>query len=286
MFDQILVYPLLNILVAIYQSLVFLHIPFALGFSIILLTILIRLVMYPMITSQLRASKKMQDLAPHISNLKDRHKGDNTRIQQETMRLYKDHGVNPASGCLSAIVQMGIIVFGLYPAFIKIISLDPVKAMAELNSNILYSPSLWLVKPWDTHFFGVPLAQNPSQLLATMPLVVIAIPLITAALQFVQSKMMFSPHQNGAGLSKSEEKGKLVKVQPTPVKKDDFASVFQTQSMYIFPVMIGFFSYTFPVGLSLYWNTFTVFGIIQQYHITGLGGLAIINHLWKKNKNK
>ena len=268
MFDQILVYPLVNILVAVYQGLAFLHIPYSLGFSIILLTVLIRLVMYPMITSQLKASRKMQELAPHISNLKDRHKGDNTRIQQETMRLYKEHGVNPASGCLSAIVQMAIIAFGLYPAFTKVISLEPAKAMAEINSNILYSPALWLNKPWDTSFFGIPLAQNPSQLLVTMPLVVIAIPLITAALQFIQSKMMFS---------KPEENGKLVKA--APAKKDDFASVFQTQSLYIFPVMIGFFSYTFPVGLSLYWNTFTIFGIIQQYHVSGFGDL------WKKSKN-
>jgi len=60
----------------------------------------------------------------------------------------------------------------------------------------------------------------------------------------------------------------------TPVVKDpnkksdtasDFASAFQTQSLYIFPVMIGFFSYNFPAGLSFYWITFTVFGIIQQY---------------------
>ena len=56
-------------------------------------------------------------------------------------------------------------------------------------------------------------------------------------------------------------------------KKEDFASAFQTQSLYIFPVMIGFFSYNFPVGLSLYWNTFTIFGIIQQYKVSGLGGL-------------
>lgn len=277
MFDQFLVYPLLNTLVAIYQLLVFLHIPYALGFSIILLTVLIRLVMYPMITSQLRASKKMQDLAPHISSLKDRHKGDNARIQKETMQLYKDHGVNPASGCLSAIAQMGIIVFGLYPAFTKIISLDPAKAMAELNSNILYSPALWLNKPWDTHFLGVPLAQNPSQLLATMPLVVIAIPLLTGLLQFIQSKMMFSKPQ--------ESDKKALAIKAPQKKNDDFASIFQTQSLYIFPVMIGFFSYTFPVGLSLYWNTFTVFGIIQQYHITGLGGLVDIKHLWKKIKN-
>ena len=65
-------------------------------------------------------------------------------------------------------------------------------------------------------------------------------------------------------------------------KKDDFATVFQSQSLYIFPVMIGFFSYTFPLGLSLYWNTFTIFGIIQQYLISGWGGLSDFKFLRAK----
>lgn len=276
MFDELLVRPLLNVLVAIYQGLVFLGIPYPLGFSIIVLTVLIRGVMYPMITSQLRASKKMQELSPHISNLRDRHKGDNTKIHQETMRLYKEHGVNPASGCLSAIIQMGIIIFGLYPAFTKIISLDPIKAMAEINSKIIYSDALKLTGPWDTYFFGVPLAQNPSQFVTAMPLVVVFIPLITALLQFIQSKMMFS---------KPEAEKKLNEVKPASGGKDDFATIFQTQSLYVFPIMIGFFSYTFPVGLSLYWNTFTVFGILQQYHVSGLGGLEKWNP-WKSRKKQ
>ena len=58
-----------------------------------------------------------------------------------------------------------------------------------------------------------------------------------------------------------------------PKKQDDFATTFQKQSLYILPVMIGFFSWHFSVGLSLYWNTFTLFGIIQQYLVAGLGGV-------------
>jgi YidC/Oxa1 family membrane protein insertase len=66
-------------------------------------------------------------------------------------------------------------------------------------------------------------------------------------------------------------------VSPAAKKKSaepDFATAFQTQSLYMLPLMIGFFSFQFPLGLSLYWNTFTIFGIIQQYKISGLGGLA------------
>ena len=72
--------------------------------------------------------------------------------------------------------------------------------------------------------------------------------------------------------AKPEDK-KLVKANSGEKKDDDFATAFQSQSMYIFPLMIGFFSYGFPIGLSLYWNTFTIFGIIQQYRISGLGGV-------------
>ena len=67
-------------------------------------------------------------------------------------------------------------------------------------------------------------------------------------------------------------------------KKDagDFASAFQTQSMFIFPVMIGFFSFGFPIGLSLYWNTFTIFGIIQQYLVQGKESLLFITQYLKR----
>jgi YidC/Oxa1 family membrane protein insertase len=72
----LLSHPILNVLVAIYQGLYFLHVPFALGFSIIVLTVVIRLILYPLTASQLKASKKMQDVAPHVAKLKEKHKGD------------------------------------------------------------------------------------------------------------------------------------------------------------------------------------------------------------------
>ena len=109
------------------------------------------------------------------------------------------------------------------------------------------------------------------------------VPLLTALFQFIQSKMMTlsSPPSGEKNLPTTrlpaEQGGQEKK------KKDDFASAFQSQSLYIFPLMIGFFSYQFPIGLSLYWNTFTVFGIIQQYQISGLGGLE---SLWQKKKKQ
>lgn len=258
-FDSLIVYPIINILLMCYKIVFSLHVPYALGFSIILLTIVIRLILYPLTGAQLKASKKMQDLNPHIKNLKEKHKGDAKTLQAETMRLYKEHGVNPAAGCLPVLIQMPVI-FGLYAVLNKIIHLGA-GTVIEIN-KIVYFDFLKLSSVWDTNFFGIPLGQNPSHLISTIGPLIILIPLATGVFQFLQSKMMLPVVSKTAMVKKGEKK-----------KDDDFATAFQSQSLYIFPVMIGFFSWGFPIGLSLYWNTFTIFGIIQQYKISGLGGL-------------
>ena len=269
-FDLILVHPIINILVGVYKALFFLHIPYALGFAIIILTIIIRFVMYPLISSQLKSSKKMQSLSPHLSKIKDRHKGDAKKLQAETMRLYKEHGINPAAGCLPVIIQLPII-WALYSVLQKIVGFNPKVVVLEIN-KIVYFDFIKLGEPWDPYFFGLPLGQNPSQIISSIGPLVLLIPFATGFFQFIQSKMMINKPEapkdavsRGAGSASGGIK--------TDKKKEDFATAFQTQSLYIFPVMIGFFSFNFPVGLSLYWNTFTIFGIIQQYKISGLGGL-------------
>ena len=259
-FNLILVHPIINILLVVYQALFFLHIPYALGFAVIILTIIIRFAIYPLMSSQLKSSKKMQDLSPHLSKIKEKHKGDAKRLQAETMRLYKEHGVNPAAGCLPVIIQLPII-WALYSVLQKIVGLAPKLVVSEIN-KIVYFDFLKLDRPWDPSFFGLPLGQNPSHLISSVGPLILLIPVATGFFQFIQSKMM---------IKKPEAQKDLVKKD---AKKDgDFASAFQSQSLYIFPFMIGFFSYNFPIGLSLYWNTFTIFGIIQQYRVSGLGGL-------------
>lgn len=266
-FDTILVHPIINVLLVIYHGLMYLGVPFALGFSIILLTVLIRIVLYPFTAQQLKASKKMQDMAPHLTKLKDKHKGDAKRLQTETMALYKLHGVNPAAGCVPVLIQLPVI-WAIYSVFTQVIHYKPEETLNKVNA-IAYSDSLNLTKVWDTNFFGLPLGQNPSQLLNSVGVLILLIPVLTAVLQFIQTKMMIiTPKEEP---QKSKEK-----------KEPDFASSFQKQSLYIFPIMIGFFSYQFPIGLSLYWNTFSLFGIIQQYQLQGLGGLED----WFKKDNK
>jgi YidC/Oxa1 family membrane protein insertase len=264
-------YPMINIIVVIYQVLIFLHIPSALGFSIIILTVLIRLILYPFTAAQIKASMKMQKIAPHLSKLKEKHKGDSMKIQQETMRLYKEHGINPAAGCLPILIQLPLI-YALYQVLNDVVKYSTVQV-----NHVLYSFIPKLSRPWELTFFGLPLGARPQDFLPpskilSMPSInhlILLIPVLTAVTQFILSKMMIPAKTGVAILEKDIEK----KVEIDKKDANDFASAFQSQSLFIFPVMIGFFSFSFPIGLSLYWNTFTIFGIIQQYKITGLGGL-------------
>ena len=272
LFNTILVWPIINALIGIYKVLFIIHMPYALGFAIIILTVVIRLILYPLTTSQLKASKKMQEVAPHLSKLKEKHKGDAKTLQAETMKLYKEFGVNPAAGCLPVIIQIPII-WGLYSVLQQIVSLGPKDVVLNIN-KIVYFDFLRLSGSWDPNFFGIPLGKNPAELISKIGPLILIVPLLTFLFQFIQSKMMIP--QN-----KDKDKN-LSLVKAGEKKKDDFATVFQSQSLYIFPVMIGFFSYTFPLGLSLYWNTFTIFGIIQQYLISGWGGLSDFKFLRAK----
>jgi YidC/Oxa1 family membrane protein insertase len=247
-FTTLLVQPITNLLVVIYQLLVYLHIPSPFGFSIILLTMVIRLALFPLMAAQLKSSKKMQEIAPELSALKVKYKGDAQRQQAETMALYKKYGINPAAGCVPVVIQLPII-WGLYSVLQEAVKQTSVGGI----NHLIYTESLKLSHMWDTHFFGIPLAKTPSQLLGSVGVLILVLPLLTAATQFIQSKMMLP-----APTPKTTDKKKGDSMA-------DFASAFQTQSLYIFPIMIGFFSFQFPSGLSFYWITFTVFGIIQQY---------------------
>jgi len=270
-FNALIVHPLINVLMGVYTALNSVGVPYALGFSIIGLTIIIRILLYPIISKQLHTSKKMQGLSPHLKNIKSKHKGDSKRIQQETMSLYKEHGVNPMAGCLPALVQIPIF-FGLYNLIRNITERTPEEVVVYIN-DIVIEP-FELTAPWDPTFFGIPLAATPREMLVYLPIIAIAIPILTGLFQFIQSKMMFyTPPSTGKELAEKGSSGIA----------DDFSTVFQKQAAYIFPVMIGFFSFTFAFALSLYWNTFSIFGIIQQYKIAGLGGLEPI---WQKVRKR
>lgn len=267
-FDTFFIAPIINIMVFFIHVFSSIGIPGSLGFSIIVLTIIIKILIWPFMSMQLRSAKKMADLKPHLDKLKDKHKGDQQKISQAQMALFKEHGINPAAGCLPALIQMPVFI-ALYQVIFAFF--DSKSGLTRIN-ELTYSFIPDLQKIPSSQFLGVDLSHRPSDF-GQYGWVLLLIPIITAALQFVQSKMMV-PYPVKKYLSDS------AKEKQEKQTKGDMANAMQSQMLYLMPLMIGFFSWQFPVGLALYWNTFTIFGIIQQYKIAGLGGLSE----WVKKK--
>lgn len=257
LWNLIFLHPILNALIGLDR------LTGNLGWAIVIMTVLLRFIMTPLILPSLRISKKMQELQPELNKLKDRYKDDKQKLALAQAELYKQHGANPASGCLPQILQLVILV-ALYNALNSVLKVEPDKLISHLNP-LLYSfnqlPSgfhlstnffyMNLVKPDLFHITGLPLPV-PGLFL-----------LLAAAVQFLSSKMM-SP------VISAEQKI----AQKTSSDTDDAMVQMQQQMLFMFPLMTIVFGYQFPAGLVLYWFIFSFVSLFQQYYATGWGGLA------------
>ncbi|HEV2124811.1 MAG TPA: membrane protein insertase YidC [Chloroflexota bacterium] len=195
------------------------------GAAIILFTIIVKLLLLPLTIQQLRSQKAMQRLQPEIKALQKKHANDKEKLSVETMALYKEYGVNPAAGCFPILLQMPVL-FGLY---------------AALN-NLSFEPD------FQTEFLWIDHLNLPDVIViggVTLPFL---LPILAAATQWVQQKMMMQP-------------------------SDDPQQRMQNQMMQFMPLMMLWFGLSFSSGLALYWVTQNVVGIVQQYFATGWGSL-------------
>lgn len=233
--DIILVEPLMNGLKFLAH-----HLPFgAAGLAIILFTIFIRLVLLPLTIQQIRSQKAMQQIQPEIKALQKKHGDDRAKIQEETMALYKQYGVNPMASCLPMVLQMPVL-FALYSA-LRNLGHDPVYA-----DPLFQEPWLWL-RSLDapdviTHIGTVAIT------LGGLPGLPGILPILAGVTQWVQQRMMTPP-------------------------TDDPQQKMQNSMMQFMPLMMLYFGLQFQSGLALYWVTQNVFGIVQQYFSTGWGSL-------------
>lgn len=279
LFNVIFIIPILNALIALYKGLLVLHVPGALGFALILLTVIIRLLLHPLTAAQMKSAHKLSKLKPELDKLTAQHKDDKQRLQTEQMRLYKESGVNPAAGCLPLLLQMPILI-AIYNLFFQILNADGAVNVVERINQVVYHSAL-RIDSLDLSFFGLNLASKPSQW-QTAGWWLLGIPIITAVLQYYQTKLMtpnnasLASKASSLAPAKSASSGQAPKkdkeltthnAPPTTENKEDMAAAMQKQMAIMMPLMIGFFAYSFPVGLAFYWNTFTIFGILQQKSI-------------------
>src|SRR3989344_577848 len=118
--NQFFIWPILNILVAIYKGFVSIGLPGSLGLAIIGLTVFVRILLYQFTQAQMRSMQQMQLLKPHMDRIREKYKKDTMRQQQEFSKLYKEHGVNPAAGCLPLIIQFPIFI-ALYNMLLMVV---------------------------------------------------------------------------------------------------------------------------------------------------------------------
>lgn len=247
------------------------------------MTVVIRLALWPLTATQLKSTQKMAALRPHMEKIKKEHGQDKLRHQQEISKLYKEHGVNPLSGCIPLILQIPIFI-ALYQVLLRVVDLNG-DFLNRINGQ-LYWQTLHLKEIPSTNFLGFNLASSPSQW-SQVGFLILLIPVITGVLQYVQSKMLSPQASDTKAPVKKESKDKAAGSEPRPEGREsmeDTMASMQSQMTLIMPLMIAFFSYGFQVGLSLYWNTFTLIGIIQQYKISGAGALnKYLPEKWQKS---
>src|SRR5689334_6646476 len=206
--------------------------------AIILFTILIRLITYPLTAQQTKASKAMAELQPELKKIQDKYKNDREKLSQEQMKLYREYGVNPVGGCLPLIIQLPIWI-GLYQAINHALAATPLQLL-DLSGRFLI-PGLDKLVPLNNVWFGMDLTQAPT----ANPTYALIFPVLVLITSYLQSKMMTPP-------STPSEDG----------KPNQAAAMTQSMTT-IMPLMMGMFSLSFSVGLSVYFIVSNVMGIVQ-----------------------
>ena len=249
------------ILAAVYNLFWGLGFPGAVGWAIVVLTLVVRGVLIPLFRLQLVSQRRIQMLQPEMREIQKRYKGDRLKAQQAQQELYKERGINPLSGCLPLLLQLPLL-FIMYSVIQNgITNQDPNAMLNVLGVQVVTIDcqnvdAAGVVDPYepcmDTH---VPILGDVSkpQVLFTVVGVGISILAITSALlQLIQSRMMLPP--------------------PDPENTDPNVRI-QRQMMLFLPAISIFYGGFLPAGLFIYWIVATLFSIIQQYLIVGWGGM-------------
>ena len=246
LWEQIVVYPIAKALVWLSNLIASIGIPYALGWAIILITLVIKLATLPLTRKQLQSQKAMQDLQPKQKELQDKYGKDRQKLSEEQMKLYKEAGVNPMGGCLPLLIQLPIL-WGLYQALYAVAGADLVPRAQRVFFWIpdLFFPTLAVGTKWLGEAFQ---AQDWGLLFAYTSL-----PIIMLVTQLIVQKMTQAPKSQGGKDTQAQMMG---------------------QMMFFMPIMFGYITLGLPAGLTLYWTTSNILSMIQQYFVTGWGSLV------------
>jgi len=204
------------------------------GVAIIVLTVVVRLALYPLTVRQTRSTKAMQALQPKIQELQKKYAKNKQRLQQETMKLYKEVGINPL-GCLWPMLIQLPIWIALYQSIMQALAATP-ENLLKLSEHLYSWAAVSQAVPLNEQFLWLRLSRpDPNLILA----------ILVGGTMWVQQKMV------------------------TPPATDSRQQSMTSMTTLMMPLMFGMFTLSFPSGLALYWVISNIIGIVIQYFVTG-----------------
>ena len=219
------------------------------GVAIILLTLIVMVLLFPLTLKQTRSMKAMQEIQPEIKKLQKDYKDDREEMNKQMMALYQERGVNPAAGCLPLVIQMPI-----WFALFRVLRVKPDAADPTVldPSDIIPADSRLAeaLLNGETQFLGMDMLQSPSQaaaegLVGAIP--EISLVLLVVATGFYQSVQMTRRRKNDNGAQQESKQAQQMQM----VAK-------------VMPLFLGFISWGFPTGVVVYFAVSNLFRIGQQ----------------------
>lgn len=230
-FNTIIYQPLFNALILLYQ-----YLPGQdFGVAVIVLTVMLRVMLYPLMVKSIKAQKSLSEIQPKIKEIQEKYKKDKEKQAREMMALYQREKINPFGGCVPLLLQIPILI-GLFQVFK--IGFSQEQLIYHLYNFVPFPGQI------NTFFLGIIDLSLPSVFLA----------LLAGITQFFQTKMLMPK-------KKKEESKKE--------KTFSFSETMQKQMLYFIPVFTVFILLGLPSAIGLYWTITSLFAIGQQYLVLG-----------------
>jgi YidC/Oxa1 family membrane protein insertase len=240
MWNTFIVEPMTNILLIIYSVLG------NFGIAIILFTILIRLLTHPLMATQIKSSRKMQEInqSKEWQEIQKKYKGDREKLSAEQMKLYQSLGYNPLSGCLPTLIQFPVII-GLYQSITHSMAASPMQLLTLTRS--IWEPlsasfakmSIPVLVPINQYFLGMNLGQPYWTPLFNTGIEIPILAILVALTTYVQSKLTVMP------------------------SADPQSSQMNNMMTLYMPIFLGYITLNYASGLAIYFITTNLVGIAQ-----------------------
>ena len=230
------------------------------GLTIIVFTIVIRLLTFPFTRSQTKSTQALQEMqnSDKWKKIQEKYKDDKEKLAQEQMKLYQEMGINPFGSCLPTLIQFPII-FALYYAVQRALAATPIPVLELARTSWL--PNAAELIPLNNQFLWMDLSQPERLHVDFLPFPIPVLTILVVITSYLQSKM----------------------IQPSGGNSNPQAAGMGSTMTLMMPLMMGYFSFLYSAGLALYFFTGNIASIIQ-YAL--MGKLNLKNILPSGSKGK